>query len=173
MSIENFSYLWSDDNYEWVLVKSKVGYSIENRANSSVLIIEDEICANEVINKMLQKGVPVYQSTEDLLNKCPPINIVGQPTLPEDFPVKRYKIFIAWSKELPLINQVKEFKKIFLKNEVKSDQELLAIAKNNEKWQFDTRYLDETKKKEMEDIAEKHGLKVVFEIDELRGLYNL
>ena len=117
---------------------------------------------------MLQRGLLVYNLYEDLANKCAPINIVGQPSLPDDFPVKRYKVSIEWLEETPLVVQVKELKKAFLQRNSMSNQELLNIARNSVKWQFDVLYLDENQKAEMKSLAEKHGLKIVFDLDELR-----
>lgn len=168
MEINQYEYLWMNDNYEYVLVKTQFGYFITNFITNEVLITENEILENEIINKMLQRGVPIYQSHKDLLNKCDPINIVGQPILQADFPVKRYKVYIEWLKDIPVVVQIKELKKLFLKGNSQSNQELLDIAKKNEKWQFDIMYLEEGQKTEIVNLAEEHGLKVFFELDDLR-----
>ena len=168
MDINQYAYLWTNENYDYVLVKETSGYMIMNRFANEMLLIENEKLANEIINQMLQRGVPVYNSYEDLVNKCSPVNIVGQPSLPDDFPVKRYKVSIEWLEEPPLVVQVKELKKAFLQRNSMSNQELLDIARNSKKWQFDVLYLDENQKAEMKSIAEKHGLKIAFELDELR-----
>ena len=167
MDISQYEYLWTNENYDYVLVKTALGYWVINRITNEVLLTENEKLEKEIIDKMLQRGVPIYQSHKDLLNGCAPINIVGQPTMPDDFPVKRYKVYIEWSKDIPFVVQVKEFKRAFLKSNDQSNQELLNIARNNEKWQFDILYLDENKKTEIVKLAEEHGLKVVFELDEL------
>ena len=168
MDINQYAYLWTNENYDYVLVKETLGYSIMNRFANEMLLVEDEKLANEIINRMLQRGVPIYNSYEDLAKKCTPINIVGQPSLPDDFPVKRYKVSIEWLDESPLVVQVKELKKAFLQRNSISNQELLDIARNSKKWQFDMLYLNESQKAEMQGLAEKHGLKIVFELDELR-----
>lgn len=168
MDINQYKYLWTSEKYDYVLVKAALGYSIINRLTNGFFLIEDEKLENEIINQMLQRGVPIYNSHKDLENKCAPINDVGQPFLPDDFPVKRYKVGIEWSEETPLVAQVKEFKKVFWRRDSKSNQELLDIARNSTKWQFDILYLDESQKAEMESLAKKHGLKIVFELDELR-----
>lgn len=168
MDINQYMYLWTNENYDYVLVKGASGYSIMNHSANEMLLIENEKLANEIINRMLHRGVPVYNSFEDLVNKCAPINIVGQPSLPDDFPVKRYKVSIEWLDESPLVVQVKELKKAFLQGNSMSNQELLDIARNNKKWQFDMLYLDESQKAEIKSLAEKHGLKIVFDLDELR-----
>lgn len=167
MEFNQYAYLWTNENYDYVLVKETSGYMIMNRSANEMLLIEDEKLANEIINRMLQRGLPVYNSYEDLVNKCAPVNIVGQPSLPDDFPVKRYKVSIEWLEEPPLVVQVKELKKAFLQRNSMSNQELLDIARNSTKWQFDMLYLDEDQKAEMKSLAEKHGLKIVFELDEL------
>lgn len=120
---------------------------------------------------MLQRGVPVFESVVQLRNNCPPINKVGQPTKADDFPVKRYKVFIEWSKDIPLVTQVKELKKAFSIVNEQSNQVLLQIARDQERWQFDLLYLDESKKKEILKHAEEHNLQIVFELDELREFY--
>lgn len=168
MDISQYEYLWTNENYDYVLVKTTLGYLIINRITNGVLLTENEKLENEIINKMLQRGVPIYQSHKELLSNCSPVNIVGQPIMPDNFPVKRYKVYIEWSKNIPLVIQVKEFKKAFLKSNTQSNQELLDIARNNAKWQFDILYLDESQKAEIVRLAEEHGLKVVFELDELR-----
>ena len=168
MDISQYEYLWTNKNYDYVLVKTTLGYLVINRVTNGVLLTENEELENEIINEMLQKGVPIYQSHKDLLNNCAPINTVGQPTMPDDFPIKRYRVYIEWSNDIPLVVQVKELRKIFLKENSQSNQELLDIARNSAKWQFDIMYLDESQKMEIVNLAEEHGLKVFFELDELR-----
>lgn len=168
MNINQYEYLWASDNYDYVLVRTKLGYLITNRITEEILLIENEILENRILNQMLQHGVPIYQSQEDLKDNCSPINIVGQPVNLDVFPVRRYRVYIEWSKEIPLILQIKEFKNTFLKENEKSNQALLDIARNSEKWQFDILYLDESEKKKMIQLAEKHNLKVIFELDELK-----
>ena len=133
MDITQYMYLWTNEKYDYVLVKGTIGSGIINRFTNKMLLIEDEKLENEIINRMLQRGVPVYNSYEDLANKFAPINIVGQPSLPDDFPVKRYKVSIGWSEETPLVVQMKEFKKVFLRSRSQSNQELLDIARNSTK----------------------------------------
>lgn len=165
MDISEYEYLWEDENY--VLVKSILGYSIINSVTKGFMLLDDERLEKKIISKMLQKGVPIYQSYTDLLNKCAPINIVGKPIGFDDFPVKKYKIYIEWLSNIPLAVQVKEFKKIFLKGNYQSNQELIQIAKNAVRWQFDTLYLDEDQKAQIVKLAEEHGLKVFFELESL------
>lgn len=168
MDISQYEYLWENEDYKYVLVKTTLGYLIINRITNEILLTENEKLENEIINKMLVQGVPIYQSHKDLLDNCPPINVVGQPTVPEDFPVKRYKVYIEWKKNISFIVQVKEFKNVFLKSNAPTNQQLLDIARNKEKWQFDILYLDEKQKVKITQLAEEHGLKISFELDELR-----
>lgn len=171
MDIGQYEYLWTNENYEYVLVKGDSGYSIENRISNEFLLLENEKLMQEIVEKMLFKGVPVYESGAHLMNHCPPINIVGQPTRADDFPVKRYKLLIAWSNEVPLYKQVKELKKLFPVVRSQSDQQLLNIARSYGKWQFDVRYLEESQKNDILEAAKAHGLCIVFELDELREDY--
>lgn len=166
MDISQYDYLWTNDKYDYVLVKTSTGYLIVNRITEGVLLIEDESLAKQVEKKMLQKGVPIFESGSHLMNNCAPINTVGQPTKAGDFPIKRYKLIVEWVKNIPLVVQVKCLKKAFSIVSLESNQELLEIARNNDRWQFDTLYLDESKKVEIMKLAEKHRLKIVFELDE-------
>lgn len=168
MDIDQYEYLWTNKNYNYALIKTTLGYVIVNRVSGEVLLIENEILEQEIIRQMLHRGVPVYNSPKDLENHCAPINIVGQPTLHDEFPVKRYKVSIVWASDIPLTVQVKELKKAFLKKYSYTNQEVLDIARKNTKWQFDILYLDESQKKEIENLAEKYKLKIIFELDELR-----
>lgn len=168
MDISQYDYLWANDKYDYVLVKTSTGYLIVNRFTNGVLLIEDENLTKQIEEKMLQKGVPIFESGSHLMNNCAPINIVGQPTKRDDFPVKRYKLIIEWEKNIPLVVQVKGLKEAFAIVKKQSNQELLEIARSNERWQFDTLYLDESKKTEIVKIAEKHRLKILIELDEIR-----
>lgn len=168
MDISQYDYLWTNNKYDYVLVKTSTGYLIVNRFTNGVLLIEDENLAKQIEERMLQKGVPIFESGSHLMNNCTPINIVGQPTKREDFPVKRYKLFVEWTENIPLVVQVKGLKKAFTIVEELTNQELLEIARSNERWQFDTLYLDESKKTEIVKLAEKHRLKILMELDELR-----
>lgn len=168
MDISQYEYLWENEDYEYVLVKTPLGYLVINRITNEGLLTENEKLENEIVNKMLSKGVPIYQSHKDMLDNRAPINVVGQPTVPEDFPVKRYKVYIEWVQNIPFVVQVKEFKKVFMKSNVPTNQELLDIARNKRKWKFDILYLDEKQKATITKLAEEHGLKVSFESDELR-----
>ena len=168
MDISQYDYLWTNEKYDYVLVKTSIGYQIVNRVTNGVLLIEDEKLTKQIEERMLQSGVPVFESGKHLMDNCAPINIIGQPTEPDDFPIKRYKLIVEWTNNIPLVVQVKELKKVFTIDGPQSNQELLEIARNYGKWQFDIQYLDESKKTEILKLAEKHGLKIVFELDELR-----
>ena len=171
MDISHYEYLWTSKNYDYVLVKGSCGYLIVNRNTKGVFLLENEKLAKQIEEKMLQRGVPIYESGKHLQNGCLPINIVGQPTPRDEFPEKRYKLFIEWSKYIPLIIQVRKLKKLFSIVNSKSNQSLLEIARNCERWQFDIQYLDEIKKTEILNLSEEHGLRIILEVDELREWY--
>lgn len=171
MDIRQYDYLWTDEKRDYVLVKGMTGYSIIDRTTDRFLLIENEVLHNEIVEKMLQKGIPVFESVLHLQNNSQPINIVGQPTKADDFPVKRYKLFVEWSKATPLIVQVKKLKKTFPIIKKQSNQQLLEIARNSERWQFDLLYLDKNQKTEILKLAEAHNLQIIFEPDELREIF--
>lgn len=171
MDLKQYEYLWTNPNYDYVLVKTTLGYLIVNRVTDGVLLMENEKLAREIEEKMLQKGVPIFESSKHLQDNCESINVVGQPTQADDFPEKRYKVFIEWAKDKSLVAQVKELKKVFSVVNDQSNQELLGIARSSKRWQFDTLYLFEEQKQELINRAKEHGLKICFEIDELREWY--
>lgn len=165
MDIRKYSYLWK--NYDNVLVKTRLGYSIVDKVKFTMLAIKNEKIEAEIIKKMLQNGNPIYESIKVLKENGSPINIVGQPSDPEDFPVKRYKLSIQWSKSTPIVAQVKNLKIAFPVVNVKSNYELLKIAKNHERWHFDTVYLDSVKKDELLQCGKEKQLNIIIEPDDL------
>lgn len=166
MDISKYSHLW--ENYDNVLVKTKLGYSIVDKVKFTMIAIENEKIEAEIIRKMLQNGNPIYESIKVLKENGNPINIVGSPSEADDFPVKRYKLSIQWSKNTPIVAQVKKLKIAFPVVNVKSNQELLKIAKNQERWHFDTVYLDSVKKNEILQCGKEKQLNIVIEPDDLK-----
>ena len=120
---------------------------------------------------MLQNGNPIYASIDNLKNNCSPVNIIGQPSEAEDFSIKRYKLFIQWSKSIPLCVQIKSLKMVFPVVRAISDQGLLKRAKDCDKWHFDTVYLDEIKKNEILQTAKDRQLNIVIELDDLKEIF--
>lgn len=68
MNIDEFSYLWTTQKEESVLVKTEHGYGIVNKKERTVLLIEDDDLAEKVINKMLQEGNRTYENILEAYN---------------------------------------------------------------------------------------------------------
>jgi len=171
MDIDKYSYLWEQGNYDNVLIKGNLGYTIFNKVKNSFLIMENEVLSKQVIDRMLQNGNPIYESITDLKDNCNPINIIGQPSKAEDFSIKRYKLSIQWSKNSSLITQVKNLKDAFSIVKDKSNQELLEIARKYGKWHFDTLYLDKGKMDEILYLGKESGLDIILEYDDLKEIF--
>lgn len=133
-----------------------------------MLVIENEKLAAEIIRKMLQNGNPIYESINVLVDYGDPINWVGKPSEIEEFPIRRYKISIQWSKSKSLIEQIKNLKVAFPIVKIKSNQELLEIAKTQDQWHFDTVYLDSLKKDELIHMGKDKQLNIIIETDNLK-----
>ena len=69
MKIDEYSYLWDEEKNNHVLIRAKKGYAIYNKSNSLVTIIEDNVLAAAVIDKMIESGVKVCDSFSELDNK--------------------------------------------------------------------------------------------------------
>ena len=156
--MDKYKYLWEKGNYDNILIKGNVGYIIFNRVDNSLLTIENEILNEQIIKKMLDNGNLIYKSIKDLKNNAKPINIVGQPSEAEEFPIKRYKLSIQWSENTSLTTQIKTVKKVFPVVKDRTNQELFEIARKYKKWHFDTLYLDKDKVKEFIQLGEKYSL---------------
>lgn len=166
---DKYCYLWQD--FDNVLVKSKFGYSIIDKKELKIFVIENEKIESEIIKNMLHNGNPIYETIEDLMNNCSPVNIIGQPSEAEDFLVKRYKLGIQWSKSTPLHIQIKNLKIVFPVVRSMPNQELLKRAKDCDKWYFDTVYLDENKKNDLLQTAKDRQLNIVIELDDLKETF--
>lgn len=169
MDINKYSYLW--ENHDNVLVKTTMGYSIVNKRELTMFCLENEKIEEEIIKKMLQNGNPIYASIKDLKDNGSPMNIVGLLWKAEEFPVKRYKISIKWSENVPLIIQIKNLKNVFPVVKVKSNQELLEIAKTYDTWQFDIAYLDLAGKNELLKRGKEKQLAIIIEPDDLKDSF--
>lgn len=171
MNINDYGYLWDKGCYDNVLIKGNLGYIIFNRVNNSLIAIENEVLSRQIINKMLENGNPIYESIQNLMCNNKPINIVGQPSKPEEFPIKRYKLSIKWSREISLVVQVKKLKDVFPVVKDKSNQELLEIAKKYEIWHFDTLYLDKDRTKEIQRLGKESQLDIILDYDDLKEVF--
>ena len=171
MNMDKYKYLWEKGNYDNILIKGNVGYIIFNRVDNSLLTIENEILNEQIIKKMLDNGNLIYKSIKDLKNNAKPINIVGQPSEAEEFPIKRYKLSIQWSENTSLTTQIKTVKKVFPVVKDRTNQELFEIARKYKKWHFDTLYLDKDKVKEFIQLGEKYGLDIIIEQDDLKEVF--
>lgn len=64
-SVTNYEHLWANSNGPWALLQLNPGrqgtpsFIVINRADRSVLVIEDDEVAQEVKKRMLTAGVPV------------------------------------------------------------------------------------------------------------------
>ena len=57
--IEHFSYLWTEEQEDWVVIKDEYDYTIFNKKNQSELVIEDEDLNNKVAAMMIMQGAEV------------------------------------------------------------------------------------------------------------------
>lgn len=58
--IEPFSYLWTDEQDDWVVIKDEYDYTIFNKQTQSALAIEDEDLNNKVAAMMIMQGCEVF-----------------------------------------------------------------------------------------------------------------
>jgi hypothetical protein len=65
MDISEFSYVWTAQKRDFVLVKSEYGYAIVNKRDQTMLCISDDETDAAVVEKMLEEGCSVY---EDILD---------------------------------------------------------------------------------------------------------
>ncbi len=64
MDINKYVYLWTNENYDYVLVKETSGYSIMNRSANEMLLIEDEkldFSFNETLEKYKTKDSVIFE----------------------------------------------------------------------------------------------------------------
>lgn len=66
ISVESFSHLWADRNGPWALLRLKPlkenevpSYIVVNRTDRSVLVIENDVIAREVQQRMLAADIPI------------------------------------------------------------------------------------------------------------------
>ena len=68
MNIEEYSFLWTNEKEDYVLVNTEYGYSIVNKSNQTVLSISDEELEEKLIQKMLIEGNQVYDNILNAYN---------------------------------------------------------------------------------------------------------
>lgn len=68
MNIEEYSFLWTNEKEDYVLVNTEYGYGIVNKRNQTVLSISDEELEEKLIQKMLIEGNQVYDNILDAYN---------------------------------------------------------------------------------------------------------
>jgi len=62
MNIDDHSYLWLQEKDKYVLVKGKHGYSVINKVDHTMLLIEDDELADAIAAEMIKQGNAVYDS---------------------------------------------------------------------------------------------------------------
>ena len=65
MDISEFSYVWTTQKRDYVLVRGEYGYAIVNKREQTMLCISDDDVDAAVVEKMLEEGNLVY---EDILD---------------------------------------------------------------------------------------------------------
>lgn len=65
MNIEEYSYLWTTEKEDTVLVNTEFGYGIVNKKQHTVLSISDTSTSQAVIKKMLEEGNKIYENILD------------------------------------------------------------------------------------------------------------
>ena len=65
MNIDEFSYLWTTEKEEWVLIKSEYGYVVINKKTQMMLHIDSAELKNAIIQKMHEAGNKTYESILD------------------------------------------------------------------------------------------------------------
>ncbi len=61
LNIDDYSYLWTTEKKNWVLVNTEYGYGIVNKQSQMALVISDEELENTIIEKMKSSGNCVYK----------------------------------------------------------------------------------------------------------------
>lgn len=64
-AIQEFSYLWTTEQKDWVVLVSKYDYSIVNTKTKQFLLIEDEDLNNQVASMMIMQGNKVIDQSGD------------------------------------------------------------------------------------------------------------
>ncbi len=62
MNLDDYSYLWTTDKDDFVLVNTECGYGIVNKKKQLFLLISDDELADQLIQRMLAEGNKKYDS---------------------------------------------------------------------------------------------------------------
>ncbi len=65
MNINDFSYLWTTDKEDYVLVETEYGYGIVNKRKQMVLSISNDELEAALIQKMQTEGNKIYNNVLD------------------------------------------------------------------------------------------------------------
>ena len=65
MIIDEFSYIWTTQKEDWVLVNSEYGFSIINKKTQMMLHIDSDELEEAIIQKMLEAGNKTYENILD------------------------------------------------------------------------------------------------------------
>ncbi|MGX8714526.1 MAG: hypothetical protein ACSW8A_02115 [Lachnospiraceae bacterium] len=65
MNINDYSYLWTSEKEDWVLVNTEFGYGIVNIKSQMALMISDEELENAIIEKMKSSGNRIYNDINE------------------------------------------------------------------------------------------------------------
>lgn len=65
MNIDEFSYLWTTQKEEWVLVNSDYGCFIINKKTQMMLHVDNDELEEAIIQKMLEEGNKIYKDILD------------------------------------------------------------------------------------------------------------
>lgn len=91
---------------------------------------------------MVEKGNWILLESEGVKEKylCTETNeiidAIGTVAVHGDNKVKKYKGIVVWSRKIPIIKQVLVIRKICKDDCTLSNEEILKIAQNTEKWEF-------------------------------------
>ena len=68
--IEPFSYLWTDEQDDWVVIKDEYDYTFFNKQTQNALVIEDENLNNKVAAMMIMQGCEVFSGVMEWPYDC-------------------------------------------------------------------------------------------------------
>lgn len=63
--IEDYNFLWTSEIDDWVLIGAAPDYTIFNRKTSSMMLVEDDMIAEALVDRMREHGCKVYESIHD------------------------------------------------------------------------------------------------------------
>lgn len=129
----------------------------------SFVIIENEDEYLKIVDKMLENGNPIYRSPNDIINNKSSINIIGEKTARKEFSVKKYNVFVEWSKGVPCLEQIKALKKAFPEVSCYTNKDLLEAARKCEKLMVISRYLSEREYQEYRNRGKNQNIIISME----------